>query len=166
MKDGDSLGLGRHDRLLRALRTPGHTGESTCYLLADTIVFTGDTLFLRGVGRPDLGAGTGEVVSRARSLHGSLSRLRALPGGTLVLPAHTSEPTLFDGAPHTAALAQVVAESSILSLDPEAFVALLTSGGRAAPRNHAQIIQYNETGLASREDPTDLESGANRCSVG
>jgi rhodanese-related sulfurtransferase len=40
---------------LIALRTPGHTPESTCYLLEGKALFTGDTLFPTGVGRPDLG---------------------------------------------------------------------------------------------------------------
>jgi glyoxylase-like metal-dependent hydrolase (beta-lactamase superfamily II) len=42
---------------LRAIRTAGHTTESTCYLLDGEALFTGDTLFLSGVGRPDLCAG-------------------------------------------------------------------------------------------------------------
>ena len=38
------------------MRTPGHTDESTSYILNETAVFTGDTLFTNGVGRPDLNA--------------------------------------------------------------------------------------------------------------
>ena len=180
VEDGDAIRLGEREGLLRSLRTPGHTRESTCYLLADGAVLTGDTLFLHGVGRPDLGAGSAaetadtaasrtaaaETDARARSLYHSLSRLRALPGDTVVLPGHTSEPTPFDGAPHAAPLARVIAENPALSLDQKALVALLTAGGRATPRNHEQIIRYNEMGAAPMEDPTDLEFGANRCAVG
>ncbi len=43
IRDGDTLGIGTCD--LTALRTPGHTPESTCYLLDKRVLFTGDTLF-------------------------------------------------------------------------------------------------------------------------
>src|SRR5215204_3514332 len=56
-KDGESFPLGAVS--LTVLHTPGHTLESTCYLLKDDTgrehaVFTGDTLFVGDVGRPDL----------------------------------------------------------------------------------------------------------------
>src|SRR6266550_6802546 len=54
LNDGDTVRVG--SSALRVLRTPGHTPESTCYLLADRALFTGDTLFLAAVGRPDLEA--------------------------------------------------------------------------------------------------------------
>lgn len=57
IKDQEELALG--DITIKALHTPGHTLESTCYLLIDKngkpfSIFTGDTLFLGEVGRPDL----------------------------------------------------------------------------------------------------------------
>ncbi|HLP19123.1 MAG TPA: MBL fold metallo-hydrolase, partial [Chitinophagales bacterium] len=56
-KDGDEFKVG--DITIRALHTPGHTPESTTYLLLDEngkeyCIFTGDTLFIGDVGRPDL----------------------------------------------------------------------------------------------------------------
>ena len=54
LRDGDAVRIG--DATLVALHTPGHSWESTCYLLDDRALFTGDTLFLAGVGRPDLEA--------------------------------------------------------------------------------------------------------------
>ena len=67
IRDGDT----HRDRLLATdpLRTPGHTLESTSYFLDERALFTGDTLFLAGVGRPDLeasrraGARTGPAAS-------------------------------------------------------------------------------------------------------
>src|SRR5439155_3813105 len=52
IRDGDMRAL--PGLLLTALHTPGHTMESTCYLLNNQVLFTGDTLFPTGVGRPDL----------------------------------------------------------------------------------------------------------------
>jgi glyoxylase-like metal-dependent hydrolase (beta-lactamase superfamily II) len=48
--DGQRVRLG--DATLRAIHTPGHTNESTSYVLNDAAVFTGDTLFTNGVGHP------------------------------------------------------------------------------------------------------------------
>jgi glyoxylase-like metal-dependent hydrolase (beta-lactamase superfamily II) len=84
---------------LIALRTPGHTPESTCYLLEGQMLFTGDTLFPTGVGRPDLDASPQEAQARADALYHSLHKLLALSAETLVLAGHTSAPTPFDGVP-------------------------------------------------------------------
>ena len=78
LRDGDAVRIG--DATLVALHTPGHSWESTCYLLDDRALFTGDTLFLAGVGRPDLEAAPEESRARAGALYGSLQCLLALPG--------------------------------------------------------------------------------------
>src|SRR5213083_1242068 len=70
LKDDDIVRVGSAG--LRALHTPGHTPESTSYLLDDRALFTGDTLFLAAVGRPDLEATTDESRGRAHVLHASL----------------------------------------------------------------------------------------------
>src|SRR5205823_2231122 len=94
--DGDRIRFG--SAALVALRTPGHTAESTSFLLDQAAAFTGDTLFLNSVGRPDLEDGTAdESASRARLLHQSIKRLLKLPSRTLIFPGHVSEPTPFDG---------------------------------------------------------------------
>src|SRR5204863_2632198 len=66
LNDRDTVRVGSAG--LRVLRTPGHTPESTCYLLDDRALFTGDTLFLAAVGRPDLEATTEQSESRAHVL--------------------------------------------------------------------------------------------------
>ena len=93
--DGERVPLGNAS--ITAMHTPGHTNESTSYVLNEAAVFTGDTLFTNGVGRPDLHADPEAARQRARALFASLTRLRALPPHTVVLPAHTSEPIAFDG---------------------------------------------------------------------
>src|SRR5205085_11293083 len=104
--DGDTIEIGFVR--LTAVRTPGHTAESTCYMLDDACLFTGDTLFLAAVGRPDLHASEHEGRERARLLFRSLERLRTFRSDVLVLPGHTSEPVAFDGIPLTASLQQVL----------------------------------------------------------
>jgi glyoxylase-like metal-dependent hydrolase (beta-lactamase superfamily II) len=161
--DGDTIAVG--SARLVALRTPGHTMESTSYLLDDRALFTGDTLFLAGVGRPDLEASAGEARQRARLLHASLARLAALPPETLILPGHTSEPVPFNEEPIVATLADVRGRVAMLDLPEAAFVDAILARTPPTPPNHAQIVALNETGELPAGDPTDLEAGANRCAV-
>ena len=149
---------------LRALHTPGHTLDSMSYLVEDSWLLTGDTLFLEGVGRPDLEAGTEQARARALLLHASLRRLFTLDPQLLVLPAHTSLPTAFDQKPVTASLA-TVRDAVQLSDTARVFADHVLSRIPAAPPNHHVIVGFNEAGNLPAGDLTDLEAGANRCAV-
>jgi len=162
LNDGDTLRVGSAG--LWALHTPGHTPESACYLLNERALFTGDTLFLAAVGRPDLEATTDQSRSRAHVLHASLQRLVALPPETAILPAHTSEPVAFDGRPISATLGEVQERTSLLRETEEAFVHQILTRLPPTPPNHHRIVALNEAGTLP-DDPTELEAGANRCAV-
>ena len=103
--DGDTITIG--EATLTPLRSPGHTLESTVYLLNGEAVFTGDTLFLSGVGRPDLHADSEAAVERSRLLFHSIKQLLALGAEVLILPCHASEPVAFDGRPLMALLGEM-----------------------------------------------------------
>jgi glyoxylase-like metal-dependent hydrolase (beta-lactamase superfamily II) len=150
---------------LTALHTPGHTNESTSYLLNESAVFTGDTLFTNGVGRPDLHADPEAARQRARALFASLTRLRALPARMVVLPAHTSDPIAFNGRAVAAPLADVETWLSGWLASEVAFVERVTGNLPPTPPNFARIVALNEAGEFPASDPTDLEAGANRCAV-
>lgn len=94
LRDGFSLRFGQIE--VRALETPGHTPESTCLVVTDHeknadkpwAVFTGDTLFIGDVGRPDLAEGY-TPQQLAGALYDSLhQKLLTLPDEVLVYPAH------------------------------------------------------------------------------
>jgi glyoxylase-like metal-dependent hydrolase (beta-lactamase superfamily II)/rhodanese-related sulfurtransferase len=163
LHDGDSIAIG--ESYLVALATPGHTMEAMTYHLDDRALFTGDTLFLTGVGRPDLEASGEEMLVRARLLYRSLQRLSTLPGNSLVLPGHTIDPIAFDDEPIGRSLADVLGQVEILNLPEDEFLLAITSRVPAAPPNHAQILWHNESGLLPIGDPAELEAGANRCAV-
>jgi glyoxylase-like metal-dependent hydrolase (beta-lactamase superfamily II)/rhodanese-related sulfurtransferase len=161
--DGDAVDIG--NARLTALHTPGHTLESTCYLLDGTALFTGDTLFLAGVGRPDLDANPSEARVRAHQLHNSLRRLLALAPETLILQGHTSDPVAFDGTPIAATLADVRSRVSMLAEPEETFVESILSRIPATPPNYDTIVKLNQSGEIPEGDLTELEAGANRCAV-
>jgi glyoxylase-like metal-dependent hydrolase (beta-lactamase superfamily II)/rhodanese-related sulfurtransferase len=90
--DGQEFRIGKIS--LRVLHTPGHTPESSCYLLLDEngkehAIFTGDTLFVGDVGRPDLLDGIMTREELAGMLYDSLNqKIKTLPDNVIVYPAH------------------------------------------------------------------------------
>lgn len=92
-KDGEELKVGKVT--IKVLHTPGHTMESTTYLLLDEngkeyAIFSGDTLFIGDVGRPDLAAKSDLTVEDlAGTLYDSLrNKIMPLPDDVIVYPAH------------------------------------------------------------------------------
>jgi glyoxylase-like metal-dependent hydrolase (beta-lactamase superfamily II)/rhodanese-related sulfurtransferase len=93
-KDGEIFHIGKIS--LEVMHTPGHTLESSCYLLKDETginhcVFTGDTLFVGDVGRPDLAQKGNEITMQdlAGMLYNSIhSKLFPLADNVIVYPAH------------------------------------------------------------------------------
>jgi glyoxylase-like metal-dependent hydrolase (beta-lactamase superfamily II) len=164
LADGDVLEIG--SAKLEVVRTPGHTPESTSYLLDGRVLFTGDTLFLSAVGRPDLDATPEVARQRARELYRSLRQLLAFDPETLVLPGHTAEPVAFDGEPICAHLSGVRGSIRILKEDEDAFVEQIAGHGTPTPSNFERIVELNRAGVLPEGDPTELEAGANRCAVG
>lgn len=163
IEDGDQLKVGT--ATITAHRTPGHTDESTSYVLNDAAVFSGDTLFTNGVGRPDLHADLEGARARARTLFASLKRLRALGPRLLILPAHASEPVPFDGEPVAAPLGEVATWLSEWLTSEATFVDRVVSRLPPTPPNFGRIVELNEAGELTPGEPTGLEAGANRCAV-
>jgi hydroxyacylglutathione hydrolase len=93
-QDGEELHIGSHT--IKCIHTPGHTLESTCYLLLDehgkeVSLFSGDTLFLGDVGRPDLAQKSAHMTQDqlAGMLYDSLyQKILPLPDHITVYPAH------------------------------------------------------------------------------
>lgn len=90
--DGEEFKIGK--LTLRVLHTPGHTPESSCFLLLDEnkkehAVFTGDTLFVGDVGRPDLLDGVMTKEQLASMMYDSLNtKIKPLGNNVIVYPAH------------------------------------------------------------------------------
>ncbi|MFI2640958.1 rhodanese-like domain-containing protein [Streptomyces sp. NPDC018610] len=159
VRDGDTVDLDGDARLtLRALATPGHTPHHTSYVLqeAGTAVaaFTGGSLLIGTVGRPDL------VEPRltehlARAQHASAHRLAAeLPDATAVLPTHgfgsfcSSAQTTGDST----TIGRERAVNDALTRDVDAFVADLLAGLDDIPAYYAHMGPVNAAGPS----PIDL----------
>lgn len=162
VRDGDEVAFG--GAKLRVLATPGHTPGGVTYLL-DDLAFTGDTLFVESVGRPDLGQ---DPRPNARTLWRTLhERILALPGTTRVLPGHFGEAVrLVPKVPVVATLDELKGRLAPLSMTEDAFVEWVARNALPKPGNFETIKRHNQ-GLADvdLDDLRDLEAGPNRCAV-
>jgi glyoxylase-like metal-dependent hydrolase (beta-lactamase superfamily II)/rhodanese-related sulfurtransferase len=163
LSDGDRIAVG--DAELTVLNTPGHTMESVSLVLDDAAVFTGDTLFVNGVGRPDLHADADAARHRARLLYRSLQSIRRLNPDAVVLPAHTTQPVAFDGRQVATTIAEAGSWLDEWLSSESAFVDRLVSRLPDTPPNFVTIVEHNERGELPAGDVTVLEAGANRCAV-
>jgi glyoxylase-like metal-dependent hydrolase (beta-lactamase superfamily II) len=85
VKDGEIIRAGEVS--LKVLHTPGHSPGGMC-LYGEGVVFTGDTLFVGGLGRTDLPGGSWEVM-----LNSIRTKLLTLPDETIVYPGHNYGPS-------------------------------------------------------------------------
>jgi glyoxylase-like metal-dependent hydrolase (beta-lactamase superfamily II) len=162
-RNGDLIKL--EEIQLEVLYTPGHTLESSCFLINDKALITGDTLFINGVGRPDLKSDTDLTKEKAKLLYHSLRRLLALNDDIIVLPAHTSQPIEFDNNVIQTSLGKIKKSVGILQLDEDDFINSLLQRIPPTPPNYLSIVEKNLKGDFSDINPIDLEAGANRCAI-
>lgn len=159
---GQTIGVGTTE--IDVIHTPGHTAGSVTFDVGDEALLTGDTLFLEGVGRPDLEGGDEAAVrNRARTLYASLRRLLDEPGDAVVLPAHDpGSPT----PPTSATVGDVRERNAVLDHDEAAFVDAITATVPETPPNHERIKGANVGRTTLDEDEArQLELGPNKCAA-
>ncbi|WP_372480880.1 MBL fold metallo-hydrolase (plasmid) [Halomicrobium sp. HM KBTZ05] len=164
--DGDTFQVG--DATIEAVYTPGHTTGMTSYLIDDSLLATGDGLFVESVARPDLEEGDDGAPDAARMLYESLQeRVLTLPDDTLVGGAHFSdaaEPA--DDGTYTAPIGELVAEMDALTMDEDDFVDLILSDMPPRPANYEEIIATNlGQNTVDDEEAFTLELGPNNCAA-
>lgn len=156
--DGEIFKVGNIS--IEAMHTPGHTIESTCYLLRDErnkphALFTGDTLFVGDVGRPDLSSGQMNSEELAGILYETIQqKILPLEDDVLVYPAHGPGSSCGKSlGPETTSTIGKEKQSNY-ALQPqtkEEFVAAVTTGLTAAPRYFAINAQINQKGYNAVE---------------
>lgn len=169
-EDGDQFQLGKIS--LHVLHTPGHTLESTCYLLKDETgkahaLFTGDTLFVGDVGRPDLSSGQMSSEELAGILYESLQdKILPLPDDVIIYPAHGPGSSCGKNlGPNTySTLGEEKKNNYALqATDKESFVASVTGGLKPAPKYFAINARINQRGYENISEVT--KKGTQRLSV-
>lgn len=147
------------DTALRAIETPGHSPDSLCALLVDEsanpyAVFTGDTLFVGDVGRPDLREDAGKNSAKAalfsenlyRSLH---QKLAILPPEVIVYPAHGPGSLCGKnmGSDLQSTIGREFSENYALQpMEIDEFVALILKEQPFVPKYFAYNVELNKKG--------------------
>lgn len=155
-KDGETFSLGK--LTISALHTPGHTLESTCFLLKDEqgkdyAIFTGDTLFVGDVGRPDLSSGNMSSEELAGILYDTLqNKILPLEDHILVYPAHgpgSSCGKNLGPNTHSTIGEQKQSNYALQPQTKEEFVQAVTTGLASAPAYFAINASINQKGYSS-----------------
>lgn len=159
-KDGEQFKIGA--LTITALHTPGHTLESTTYLLTDEqgkdhCIFTGDTLFIGDVGRPDLAQkGNLTMEDLAGMLYDSLNeKIKPLADDVIVYPAHgagsacgkSMSKETFDTLGH-----QKQVNYALKAETKEQFIAEVTDGILPPPQYFAKNAAINKGGVESIDE--------------
>jgi len=165
LSDGKSIELRPGvDLKVSSVSVPGHTEGSTMYQLGEKAIFTGDTLFLESVGRPDL-ADQAEAFAHHlfKSLH---ERVLTLSDEITVFPAHFGPDVVVHTdqfvAKKLGSLRHVLAP---LALNEHDFVDWALANVKDRPGNYQRIVRINEGDAKINGDAGDLEIGPNRCAI-
>jgi len=164
LTDGTEIDLGGHTVATFAIKMPGHTPGTTCVHIPGHLLLTGDTVFVRGVGRPDL---TGKADELARELfHTVNDKLRPLDPATTVLPAHwSSAAEMGDDGMVKTTLGEVFESTLLNESDLVKFVEEIVGTLPSAPDFYDTIREVNSGKKVSAEEIETLEIGKNQCAA-
>jgi hydroxyacylglutathione hydrolase len=154
LADGATVALGNIH--MRALATPGHAPAHNAYIVSDLrrgtdeawFVFTGDSLLIGNVGRPDLHAG-GDALPLARQLYASLGRLLELPDGVAVYPSHYGGSVCgraLSGNPFSTIGFERRYNQALAAADAESFAHSVLVDVPPPPTDQAAIVAANQRG--------------------
>jgi hydroxyacylglutathione hydrolase len=154
LADGDVVELG--NTAVTAIATPGHAPAHHAYAVADRrrgteepwLLFTGDSLLIGDVGRPDLHV-AGDAEGQARLLQQSLRRLLELPDHVIVYPSHYGGSVCgrgLSGNPISSIGFERAHNRMLAITDPHEFAAALLAAAPPAPADQEEIVAANRSG--------------------
>ena len=155
--DAEAVELG--NTIVTAIATPGHAPAHHAYTVADRrrgdeepwLVFSGDSLLIGDVGRPDL-HGAGDARGQARLLHASLHRLLELPDHVVLHPSHYGGSVCGRGlsANPFSSIGFERSHNPLLAIeDPDAFADALLEDAPPRPVDQERIVAANRSGKVS-----------------
>ena len=156
LEDGETVELG--NTVVTTIATPGHAPAHHAYTVADRrrgdeelwLVFSGDSLLIGDVGRPDLHV-AGEARGQARRLHASLRRLLELPDHVVLHPSHYGGSVCgrgLSGNPFSSIGFERRHNPLLAIEDPDAFADALLADMPPRPAEQERIVAANRTGTA------------------
>jgi glyoxylase-like metal-dependent hydrolase (beta-lactamase superfamily II) len=156
LEDGQRVELG--NTVVTAFATPGHAPAHSAFVVVDRrrsaddpwLVFTGDSLLIGDVGRPDLHV-AGDPNGQARDLHDSLGKLLELPDHVVVLPSHYGGSVCGRGLssnPISSIGFERIHNPMLQYADAESFAEALVTDAPPPPANQAEIVAANRRGEA------------------
>lgn len=157
--DGEVFTIGNIS--LEVLHTPGHTLESSCYLLKDEngkdhALFSGDTLFVGDVGRPDLSSGNMSSEDLAGIMYDTIQhKLLPLADDVIVYPAHGPGSSCGKSLGPNTYSSMGEEKQTNYALQPQSkedFVKAVTAGLSSAPRYFPINAKINQQGYAAIDD--------------
>jgi hydroxyacylglutathione hydrolase len=157
LEDGERVELG--NTVVTAMSTPGHAPAHHAFVVADRrrgteepwLVFTGDSLLVNDVGRPDLHAGGADPRPLALEQHASIARLMELPDHVVVYPSHYGGSVCgrgLSGNPISSIGFERLHNRALRQHDADAFADALLEDLPPAPPDQASIVAANRAGAA------------------
>ena len=156
LDDSQRVELG--NTIVTAIATPGHAPAHSAFVVADLrrgseepwLVFTGDSLLIGDVGRPDLHV-AGDPLGQARLLHASLEKLLELPDHVVVHPSHYAGSVCgrgLSGNPFSSIGFERAHNTMLQYADPDLFAEALVVDAPPPPAHQAEIVATNRRGQA------------------
>ncbi|WP_168120221.1 MBL fold metallo-hydrolase [Paenibacillus sp. HB172176] len=166
LENGTTITVGGINIRIDAVYSPGHTIGSTSFIIDERYLLTGDILFVKSIGRPDL---AGSAEDWAGDLRETLySRYKALPEELVVLPAHFgSIRELNENGSVSAPLGRLFQTNEGLQIESEGdFRRAVTENLPKHPNAYQDIRQTNLGKLQPEEEELrEMETGPNRCAI-
>jgi len=166
LEDGQEIGFKNDGPSVRVQFAPGHTPGSTMYVIDNSYIVTGDIIFIKSIGRPDLG---GKVEQWSDALFETIRRVGGMEGSLTVLPGHfidwseaNSELTFTESLQKTRDL-----NKSIYAIDdPADFLNFIKSNMREQPPEYATIRLVNANLKQVDDEQAEvLDLGKNECAA-
>lgn len=166
LQDGAFYHFSNPGATVMAFFTPGHTPGSTSFIIDDRYMVTGDTIFIRSIGRPDLG---GQVEAWSDKLFETLQKIKQIQGKMIVLPGHYMS---WEEANNALAFASTLEETMAFNkdiyaiADKKSFLSFIKNNMRKQPEEYAAIRLINAN-LEQVDDnkAEELDLGKNECAA-